>query len=67
MRVFTRTTKVLGLAKHELDALNDMIREAREKGSAERQMSHNEILAIEVSDVYEPISHSRSRNAEKAR
>ena len=52
MRIFTRTTKVLGLAKHELDALSDMLREARETGKAERQMSSTEVLAIEISDMY---------------
>lgn len=62
VRVFTRTTKVLGLANHELDALTDMVREARETGHAERQMSHTEFLAIEVCDIYEPAPHSKGNH-----
>lgn len=53
MRIFTRTTNVLGIAKHELDALADMLREASSTGKAERQISATEILAIEVSDNYD--------------
>lgn len=52
MRVFTKHTKVIGVAKHELDALADMIREASSTGKAERPMSATEYLAIEVNNVY---------------
>lgn len=60
MRVFTKHTKVIGVAKHELDALVDMIREAGTTGKAERQMSETEYLAIEVGDIYDthrPLAH----------
>jgi len=52
MRVFTRTTKVLGVTATELDILTDMVREARDTGKAERMISSTEVLAVEVKDVY---------------
>ena len=53
MRIFTKTTKVLGVTRDELDALQDLIQQARKEGKAERQISSTEYLAIEVSDMYE--------------
>lgn len=53
MRIYTRHTKVLGVAKHELSALADMLKEAEHTGKAERKMSDTEYLAIEVNDVYD--------------
>ena len=61
MRVFTRTTKVLGLTRHELDALADMVREARETNKAERQVGREEFLAIEVSDMYERVPRAERK------
>jgi len=58
MRVFVKTTRTIGLAPHELDALTEMIREAKETGKAERQMSSTESLAIEVGDMHERRSHA---------
>lgn len=61
MRMFIRTTRVLGLAPHELDALADMVREAKQKGKAERQMSNTETLAIEVCEMHKRIpKHDRA-------
>lgn len=61
MRIFTRTTKVLGVTHSELDALSDMVKEAREAGKAERQMSPTEVLMIEINDMYERIPRSKDR------
>lgn len=52
MQVFTRHTKVIGVAKHELEAIADMVREASTAGKAERRMSDRDYLAIEVKDSY---------------
>jgi len=57
MRMFIKHIKVLGLAKHEVDAVAEMLREASHAGKAERQMSSTEYLAIEVSDVYDSRQH----------
>ncbi len=69
MRVFVKTTRVLGLAEHELDALADMVREAKDTGKAERQMSSTEVLAIHVSNEYKRIPRhgmeESSRNVKK--
>jgi len=48
MRILTRTTKILQLDGSEIDALSDMVREAGEKGSAERGMTPTQSLRIEV-------------------
>ena len=50
MRIFSRTTKVLGVTKDELNALQDIIQQARAEGKAERKMAPTEYLAIEVDD-----------------
>ena len=53
MRVFTKHTKVIGVTKHELDALAGMIREASATGKSEWKMAEAEYLAIEVGDNYD--------------
>lgn len=59
MRVFTRTTKVLGVGMNELEVLADMVREAKSTGNAEQQISNTDTLRIEVSEMYVPRSHGR--------
>lgn len=48
MHIYTRTTKVLSVERHELDMVSDMLNEARTKGRAERLCDRNMFLAIEV-------------------
>ena len=60
MRIFTKTTKVIGVTKHELDGLQELVQQARTEGKAERQISSTEYLAIEVSDVHERRTHSKA-------
>ena len=60
MRVFTRTIKVIGVSKDELNALQDMVQEAKTNGKAERQIAPNAYLAVDVGDYgYSPRNHSR--------
>jgi hypothetical protein len=63
MRIFTRTTKVLGLAQEELGALADMLDEAKSTLKAERQIGSNEFLAIEVSPMYAPHKAMRTKDS----
>lgn len=53
MRLFTRTTKIIGVTVDELIVLQDLIQQAKSEGKAERQFSSTEVLAIEVSDIHE--------------
>ena len=63
MRVFTKHTKVIGIAKNELEALSDMVREADTVGKAERQMSETEYIAIVVGEEYSSYRHPMTRSA----
>ena len=56
MRVYTRTTKVLGVTPEELCGLEDLVRKAKVEGKAEVQVGHESFLAIDVSDMYRQIS-----------
>ena len=67
MRIFTKTTKVLGVTPEELDILGRLVSEAKAKGKAEVQVNNDSCLAIEVSDMYRQISrgereHERRMN-----
>ena len=69
MRIFTKTTKVLGVTPEELDVLGKLVSDAKVKGKAEIQIDHDSCLAIEVSDMYRQISrgereHERRMNRE---
>jgi len=55
MRIFSKTIKVIGVSKSELNALRDLVHEASVDGKAERQMSPTEYIAVEVNDVYERV------------
>ena len=56
MRIFSRTTKVIGLDKDELEALSELVAKARREGKAEVQTGASEYLAIDVSSMYRRIS-----------
>ena len=64
MRIFSRTTKVLGVSPHELATLQDLIQQAKTDGKAEKQISDNEYFAIEVSDMYarRPRNHQETKS-----
>lgn len=61
MRIFTKSTKVIGVTAKELDALADLITEARQKGKAERQLTETSYLAIEVNRQYEQVLREQAR------
>ncbi len=48
MRIFSRTTKVLGVTEDELGLLERLIAQARKEKRAEASISSSESLAIEV-------------------
>jgi len=59
MRIFTKTTKVIGLGREELEQLSRLINEAKSQGKAITQTSNNTYLAIEVNEVHQSRSHER--------
>lgn len=61
MRVFTKTTKIIGVSLEELSVLQDLIQRAKTEGKAETQISTSECLAIEVSDIYQRHSTNHKR------
>ena len=59
MRVFTKTTKVIGVTTIELSDLAGLVAEAKAKGRSETQVGPGQYLAIEVSEEFRPMTRER--------
>lgn len=52
MKIFTKTTRVLGVSRSELDALMKLVADARTRDKAEIQIGQSQYFAVEVDDKY---------------